>query len=115
VEDHATSREILARLLRARGHDVATADSVAAGLKCARSSPSDIVISDLGLPDGDGCELMRTLRRESGIRGIALSGYGMASDVKKSKDAGFDVHLTKPVNVVELERALNDLAAEAGV
>ena len=99
-----------ARLLRSFGHAVATAESVATGLKIVETQPIDLVISDLGLPDGSGLDLMRQIKKRYGLKGIALSGFGMESDLRNSRDAGFDLHLTKPVSPQELERLLASLA-----
>jgi len=116
VEDHQASRETLARLLVRRGHTVETAGSIAQALAVAAAGSFDLVISDLGLPDGRGHELMRALRRDFGLRGIALSGYGMQSDIAQSNEAGFDEHLTKPVSLPLLEAALRRImeGANAG-
>ena len=66
----------------------------------------DLVISDLGLPDGTGLDLMRELGGRYGLRGIALSGYGMDEDIQRSRDAGFAPHLTKPVTLQMLQEAI---------
>ena len=109
VEDHEPSRLALGRLLRNRGMDVVHAASVAEAVRCAAEGLFDLVISDLGLPDGNGCDLLRTLRAAHGCRGIALSGYGAEADVGRSREAGFLAHLTKPVQVAALERALEQV------
>ena len=70
-----------------------------------------MVISDIGLPDGTGIELMEQLRQDHGLRGVALSGYGMEEDVVRTRQAGFLNHLTKPVQIAELRRVLASLAA----
>ncbi len=107
VEDHEASRATLARLLSLRGHTVTPAATLAEALAQAGAGMHDIVVSDLGLPDGSGHDLMRELRStHPHLRGIALSGYGMASDVKHSQEAGFQEHLTKPADVATLERAM---------
>ena len=87
--------------------------SLASARKLAGYERFDAVISDLGLPDGTGYELMETLRAAHGLRGIALSGYGMDDDLRRSEEAGFSAHLTKPIDFAQLERALNDLMAQA--
>jgi CheY-like chemotaxis protein len=66
------------------------------------------VVSDLGLPDGSGLDLMRALSSRYGLRGIALSGYGMEEDIQKSREAGFQKHVTKPVSLQALQSALQD-------
>jgi PAS domain S-box-containing protein len=113
VEDHEPTLAVLADLLRRHGHDVGTANSVDSALLLASSRPFDFVISDLGLPDGDGVDLMRQLTSDHGLRGIALSGYGMEQDFAKTKQAGFLAHLVKPVNFEELDRTLQQFAATA--
>jgi two-component system CheB/CheR fusion protein len=99
VDDHRDTREVLGRLLRASNYAVTTAGSVESALQLAAAEPFDIVVSDLGLPDGTGYELMQQIRDRHGIKGIALSGYGMKEDQRLSRDAGFLDHLVKPVNV----------------
>ena len=75
------------------------ATSVSGALAIAQQEPLDLVISDLGLPDGTGLDLMRELRTRHGLRGICLSGYGMEEDLERSAEAGFIEHLTKPVDL----------------
>ncbi len=111
VEDHEPTLAVLQRLLNRAGHAVATASSVAAALELAAREPFDALISDIGLPDGTGVELMRTMRSQHGLRGIALSGYGMEEDLTRSLEAGFVAHLTKPVDLAQLRRALAALAS----
>ncbi len=114
VEDHEDSRRLMARLLRGLDHEVRTAGSVQEALREAEAGPLDLVISDLGLPDGSGLELMRELRRRQNARGICLSGYGMEEDIRRSKEAGFAEHLTKPIDLPRLTRAMaNALRPEA--
>jgi CheY-like chemotaxis protein len=112
VEDHATSRETLTRLLAARGHHVQTADSVSTAIARARETAFDFVISDIGLPDGTGYDLMEILQRDFGLRGIALTGYGMEADIDRSLRAGFREHLTKPIDFLALEGAITRLASD---
>jgi two-component system, chemotaxis family, CheB/CheR fusion protein len=109
VEDHEATRETLRRLLARRGHHVASAGTIAHALKLARAGAPDIVISDLGLPDGNGKELMQRLRKEHSVPAIALSGYGMQHDVEESEKAGFEEHFTKPVDVSCLLTAIYKL------
>ncbi len=126
VEDHPDTAEAMAELLRGLGHEVTVAGSVAAGLTAASAALSpegsgpgagpgiDLVISDLGLPDGTGMDLMRELRERYGLPGIALSGYGTEDDVRRSLEAGFSRHLTKPVNFHTLEAVIHE-AAGSGI
>ncbi len=102
VDDHRDTREVLGRLLSASNYAVKTASSVESALQLAGAEPFDIVISDLGLPDGSGYELMQQIRDRHGIKGIALSGYGMEEDHRRSRASGFLDHLVKPVNISHL-------------
>jgi CheY-like chemotaxis protein len=114
VEDHGQTRTTLARLLTQRGHEVATAENIEEALVCAQTFAFDLVLSDLGLPDGSGHELFAELRQmRPACRGIALSGYGMEGDVRRSLEAGFNAHLTKPINIQALEAVLKQ-SAEGG-
>ncbi|WP_442887683.1 hybrid sensor histidine kinase/response regulator [Congregicoccus parvus] len=106
VEDHAPTRTVLRNMLKKRGHSVDAASTVAEALALAESRRFDLVVSDIGLPDGDGCTLMRTLRERHGLVGIALSGYGAEADVERGRAAGFAHYLTKPVERVALDDAL---------
>jgi PAS domain S-box-containing protein len=117
VEDHSDTAAALADLMRLQGHEVRIAGSVAQALSAAATAGKggiDLVISDLGLPDGNGQDLMRQLAQQFGLRGIALSGYGMEDDVRRSREAGFERHLTKPVNLEALETAIQQVAAGNG-
>ncbi|MGC4072809.1 MAG: ATP-binding protein [Nibricoccus sp.] len=102
VEDHKDTRTTMERWLRRGKHTVTTADSATAALQAAESGSFDLVISDLGLPDRSGIELMRELSEQHALQGIAVSGYGMEDDVAKSHEAGFVHHLTKPVSLEKL-------------
>ncbi len=113
VEDHVSTLQTISRLLRRDGHHVVTATTMAAALAAAAADPFDLVISDLGLPDGSGTELMEKLRDEYGLQGIALSGYGMEEDLIRSRAAGFFMHLVKPVSMAELRRVIADLPPAA--
>ncbi|HSG39462.1 MAG TPA: PAS domain-containing protein [Thermoanaerobaculia bacterium] len=113
VEDHEDTAAVLADFLRLRGYVVHTADSVGAAMRAVAAESYDLIISDLGLPDGSGHDLMRHLRAGAAVRGIALSGYGMEEDIRKSREAGFLEHLTKPVNPLRLEVVIARVLEEA--
>jgi PAS domain S-box-containing protein len=116
VEDHTQTRNTLTKLLVRRGHEVVAAESARQAREIASTFEFDLVLSDLGLPDGSGHDLMADLRRLRPMcRGIALSGYGMESDIKRSRDAGFDIHLTKPIDVSTLESALRQAGNSHGI
>ena len=106
VEDHAPTRSALETLLKRRHFHVASAGCVAEARELAARGTFDLVISDIGLPDGTGFELMKELKTTYGLKGIALTGYGMENDLRLSKDAGFVSHLVKPVRIQTLDEAL---------
>ena len=106
VEDHEPTRTTLAGLLARRRYEVAAAATVAEARALAGARHFDLLITDIGLPDGNGYDLMSELGQKNRLRGIALTGYGMEHDVSRSKDVGFDAHLTKPVRIQSLEEAL---------
>jgi CheY-like chemotaxis protein len=116
VEDHLDSANQLTRLLSRAGHKVTWAATLreARELVAARADQPgnefNILISDLGLPDGSGHDLMRDLTSNHPIPGIALSGYGMKDDIQNSMAAGFSRHITKPVDWQELKTAIQKIA-----
>jgi PAS domain S-box-containing protein len=112
VEDHEATRTTLAHLLTRRRYGVKTAATVAEARALAAEEEFHLLISDIGLPDGNGFDLMKELRaRQKNLRGIALTGYGMEQDVAYSREAGFGSHLTKPVRIESLESALASVLA----
>ncbi len=110
VEDHDDTRRTLARLLTRCGHKVSSTDHAEAALKLLESKRFDAVLSDIGLPDRTGYELIAMAKQRHAIKGIALSGFGMEEDVRRSFAAGFDHHLTKPVDFQNLQALLNEIA-----
>jgi len=113
VEDHELTRTVLARLLSREGHHVAAVDTCKAAREVAMAarqegdSPFQAIVSDLGLPDGSGLDLIREIKVQfPNIHSIALSGYGTADDIRRSAEAGFIHHLTKPIGMAALRRAL---------
>jgi PAS domain S-box-containing protein len=109
VDDNADTALVLNRVLSASGYRVKTAGSAASALELAGKEPFDIIISDIGLPDASGYELMKEIKARYPMRGIAMSGYGMDEDLQKSREAGFSDHLVKPVSVAQLERSIRRL------
>jgi PAS domain S-box-containing protein len=109
VDDHTDTRRVLSRLLTKCGHEVATADSAQSALKLLESGQFDVLISDIGLPDGDGYGLVREAKRRQPLRAVALSGFGTEEDVRRSLEAGFDYHLTKPVDLNGLQSVLQKI------
>ncbi len=111
VEDDKSTRTVLARLLRRDGHQVVTAGSCAEALNVLREQPEaqpfESLLCDLGLPDGSGLDLVGPIKERSpGVAAIAISGFGMAEDLRRSREAGFDSHLVKPVNIEDLRSTL---------
>ncbi|MEA2711485.1 MAG: hypothetical protein QOF78_4086 [Phycisphaerales bacterium] len=109
VEDHLDTQRTLCRLLEERGFEMLVAGSVAAALATLAAAPVDLILSDIGLPDATGYELMRKVRASYEIPGIAVSGFGMDGDLKSSQDAGFAAHLTKPVDMQHLDSTIRSL------
>jgi PAS domain S-box-containing protein len=117
VEDHPDTADAMETLLSVVGHQVTVANNARDALTAAAAAATgqdggriDLVISDVGLPDLSGIELMIELKRRFQLRGIALSGYGMDEDLRRSREAGFERHLTKPVNLEMLRDAIREVA-----
>ena len=114
VENHADTRDVLVSLLEGLGHTVVVAESMRNALRAAPEARCDVLISDIGLPDGDGWELLGQLNLPRPMYAIAMSGYGMTADRTRSKAAGFRHHLVKPMGIEQLEGILKEVAAEIG-
>jgi CheY-like chemotaxis protein len=110
VEDHEPTLKMMTRLLEQFGHTIETAATVKSAIDMVDVKEFDLMISDLGLPDGSGCDVMRHIGGRSLIKGIAVSGYGMREDIERSLDAGFSLHLTKPVDIQQLLAAVGKVA-----
>ncbi len=111
VEDHEDTNRSLTNLLRRRGYYVQSAVDLQSALDLSAEAQFDVLISDLGLPDGSGIDLMQRLRSEQPVLGIALTGYGMEDDIRKSHEAGFKYHLVKPVDLNQLDSLIQEGAA----
>jgi CheY-like chemotaxis protein len=114
VDDHQDSLDLLARLLRRCGHTVETASTVAAATAAISRHRFDLLISDIGLPDGSGTEVMRTMRLAQGAPGISLTGHGEEHYTRACAEAGFAVHLLKPVVFGTLVEAIERALPEVG-
>jgi CheY-like chemotaxis protein len=112
VEDHLDTANAMGRLLNHCGYGVRAADCVADALQAAAEQEFDLLISDIGLPDGTGLELMRQLLGKRPIKGIALSGYAMPEHLQQSREAGFCEHLVKPVSFAQLEAAIGRVVGQ---
>lgn len=110
VEDHEITARSLARVMGSAGFDVTTAGTIADAMEHLAVGRFDVLLSDLGLPDGDGTAVMQHIRQRSlPTRGIALTGFGQESDRQRALDAGFDMHLIKPITMEQLFDALASL------
>lgn len=112
VEDHAPTLNIISRLLRRAGHTVSTASRVEEARALLAQQTFDLLVSDLGLPDGTGIDLVRELNGRN-VPSIALSGYGMDADIRECLAAGFHSHLTKPIDWRQLETAIHQITSAA--
>lgn len=110
VEDHQDTLRVLARLLTSLGHRVETASTVRSAMEMLDRAEFDLLVSDIGLPDGSGLDIMRYAKSRRRLRGIALSGFGQEEDRFRSREAGFERHVTKPVNLSALEKAIQQVA-----
>jgi CheY-like chemotaxis protein/anti-sigma regulatory factor (Ser/Thr protein kinase) len=106
VEDHADTARALVRLLESRGYEVSSVGSVASAWEAIERNKFDLLLCDLGLPDGTGLDLIERLRKTRDTPAVALTGFGMQQDVERAQQAGFDAHLTKPVNLQKLEATI---------
>jgi signal transduction histidine kinase/CheY-like chemotaxis protein len=111
VDDHYDTCTGMKMMLERRGYDITLAHTADQAVEKVRSQDFDLLISDIGLPDRSGYELMRELQTIKSLRGIALSGFGTEHDVDKARAAGFSEHLTKPINFERLEEAIKNLLA----
>ncbi|PYJ73774.1 MAG: hypothetical protein DME72_04955 [Verrucomicrobia bacterium] len=109
VEDHIDTARALVRLLEDRGYNVESVPTVTAALQVFEQEKFDLLLCDLGLPDGTGFDLIEKIQKTRTIPAIALSGFGMQQDVERAEQAGFKTHLTKPVNLQKLEATIQRL------
>jgi PAS domain S-box-containing protein len=114
VEDHEDTAEVLSMLLREYGYTVETCATVTEALTLAKEHQFDLLISDVGLPDGTGVDLLHAIRQHASFPAIALTGFGMDSDVARFRKEGFDEHLTKPIDIQELRSTIRDLLLRDG-
>ena len=110
VENHEDTRFLLCLLLEQLGHTVSSAPSLAEALEAMPATRCDVLISDIGLPDGNGWDLMTRLGDHRPPYAIAMSGFGMSSDRQRSLNVGYRHHLLKPVEPNQLERLLDEAA-----
>jgi CheY-like chemotaxis protein len=111
VEDHSDTRQALSRLLSHFGHDISVADRAQNALNIIDAKEFDVVLCDITLPDGSGYDVIAEAKRKRSIKAVALTGFGAAEDIERGREAGFDFHLTKPVDFHELRAVLGQIAA----
>lgn len=110
VEDHGDTRRTLSRLLTHFGHEISVADCTQSAMEIVQSKMFDVVLSDIGLPDGSGYDVISHAKKTQRVKGVALTGFGMDEDIRRSREAGFDFHLTKPVDFHELRSVLGQIS-----
>ena len=111
VEDHSDTRQTLSRLLTYFGHQISVADNAQNALETVQSQQFDVVLCDIGLPDGTGYDVITEAKRKQALKAVALTGFGTDEVIRRGKEAGFDFHLVKPVDFHELRSVLDQVAA----
>ena len=111
VEDHADTLRVLASLLGHFGHEISTADSRQSAMRFLEAKKFDVLLSDIALPDGSGYEIVSHAKQTQPVKAVALTGFDRDEDVERGKEAGFDFHLTKPVDFHELRNVLEKVTA----
>jgi CheY-like chemotaxis protein len=109
VEDHGETLQIFARLLRHFGHEISAADCAQSALQLLESKEFDLVLTDIELPDDGGYNVVSQAKRKQPVKAVALAEFNTDEDIRRSKEAGFDFHLTKPVDFFELRTVLNQV------
>jgi CheY-like chemotaxis protein len=109
VDDHHDTCIGMKRMLERHGYEITLAHSAEQAVEKVRTQDFDLLISDIGLPDRSGYELMREVRLEKDLPGIALSGFGSEQDISQAREAGFSEHLTKPINFERLEKTIQSV------
>jgi CheY-like chemotaxis protein len=115
VENHPDTLKYLTIYLEQMGHAVSTARSMREALEKLPEAACQVLISDIGLPDGDGWEMLQRSRLAGSVYAIAMSGFGMNADFLRSKAAGYRHHMLKPFDPAELDAMLDEAGTELGV
>jgi len=110
VEDHSDTLQALSRLLSRFGHEISVADTAHNALNIIDSKEFDVLLCDIALPDGSGYDVVAQAKRRRSVKAVALTGFGTTDDIKRGQQAGFDFHLTKPVDFHELRAVLGQIA-----
>jgi CheY-like chemotaxis protein len=112
VEDHKDSATALTLLLRGGGFSVSHAGTVESAKREFATQPCDVMLCDVGLPDGDGCELLREMIAVRPVCAIAITGFEMEEDIERCKAAGFAAHMTKPITWDHLQKMLDKVMSK---
>jgi signal transduction histidine kinase/ActR/RegA family two-component response regulator len=112
IEDHLDTAEVMEQLIRSLGHEVTTVGRVDDALAATQSQTFDLIVSDVGLPDGTGLDFIKAFREHSDAPAVALTGFGTDEDVRRCLSAGFTSHLTKPVNFGQLETMIEGAVSQ---
>jgi hypothetical protein len=110
VEDHTDTLQALSRLLSHFGHEISLANTAQSALNTIDSKEFDVVLCDIALPDGNGYDVVAQAKRKRPVKAVALTGFSATNDIKRAQQAGFDFHLTKPVDFHELRAVLGQIA-----
>jgi PAS domain S-box-containing protein len=113
VEDHRDSADTLSQLLMFHDYHVRVARTMQEAIAAANQEVFDLLISDIRLPDGSGLDLIRRVQSQRPIRGIAISGFGTEQDQRRSREAGYETHLTKPLDFNQLLDAIERIVSSA--
>ena len=111
VEDHSETLEALSHLLSHFGHEISVADGAQNARNILDSKEFDVVLCDIRLPDGSGYDIISEAKRKQSVKGVALTGFDKDEDIRRGKEAGFDFHLTKPVDFHELRTVLGQIGS----
>lgn len=111
VEDHRDTRHAMSRLLTHFGHQTSVAGNTQRAIEMMASQRFDLVLCDIGLPDGSGYDVISKAKAKGPIKAVAITGFGTDEDIRRSKEAGFDFHLIKPVDFQELRTVLEQVGA----
>lgn len=111
VEDHADTARVLSLLLTREGHQVDVAVTLEQATRFCKDRGYDLLISDIELPDGMAWEILSEGQACFGLKGIVVSGHGMAEHIRRSREAGFSAHLVKPFRIEDLRRAMAEVVS----
>lgn len=104
---------VMCRMLKKLGHEVYSAMSASEALEQIKREIFDLMISDIGLPDESGIELIKKVKKiQPNLKSVAVSGFGYQEDIERSLQSGFDKHLTKPIQMTDLQNVILSIAKD---